>query len=57
MKTESTSNEENINKSTRRSKTTYSRRQVVGMVLKDRERDDAHSLQNFLEALQHLFFG
>jgi hypothetical protein len=56
MKTKSTSNEGNIKKSTRRSKTTYRRRRVVGTVLRDRVRDDAHSLQNFLEALQHLFF-
>jgi hypothetical protein len=57
MKTKSTSNEKNIKKSTHRSKTTYSRRWVVGTVLRDCVREDAHSLQNFLEVLQHLFFG
>jgi hypothetical protein len=57
MKTESTSNEENIKKSTRKSKTTYSRRWVIGTILRDHVRDDTHSLQNFLEVLQHLFFG
>jgi hypothetical protein len=57
LKIKSINNEGNIKKSTRKSKTTHSRRQIVGMILRDRVRDDTHSLQNFLKALQHLFFG
>jgi hypothetical protein len=43
-KTESTNNEGNIMKSTRISKTTHSRRRVVGTVLRDHVWDEAHSL-------------
>jgi hypothetical protein len=51
LKTESTNNEGNIEKSTRRRKITHSGRRVVGTVLRDCVRDDVHCLQNFLEAL------
>jgi hypothetical protein len=57
MKTESTNNKKNMKKSTRKVKKTHSKRRVIGMVLRNCVRDNTHSLQNFLEALQHLFFG
>jgi hypothetical protein len=55
--TESTNNEENIKKSTRKRKITHSRRWVVSMVLRDRVWDDAHSLQDLLKALKHLLIS
>jgi hypothetical protein len=57
VKTESTNNEGNIKKSTRKGKTTHSRRQVVSTVLRDRVWDDAHSLQDLLKALEHLLIS
>jgi hypothetical protein len=57
VKTESTNNEGNIKKSTCRSKITHSRRRVVSMVLRDRVRDDAHTLQHLLKALKHLLIS
>jgi hypothetical protein len=57
VKTKSTNNEGNIKKSTCRSKTTHSRRRVVGMILRDHVRDNAHSLQDLLKALEHLLIS
>jgi hypothetical protein len=57
LKIKSTNNKGNIKKSTHRSKTTHNNRRIIGTVLRDLVWDDAHSLQNFLEALQHLFFN
>jgi hypothetical protein len=54
---ESTNNERNIKKSTRRRETTYRRRWVIGMVLRDRVRDDAHSRQDLMKALEHLLIS
>jgi hypothetical protein len=57
VRIESTNNEGNIKTSTHRSKTTHSRRRVVGTVLRDRVRDDAHSLQDHLKVLEHILIS
>jgi hypothetical protein len=54
---ESTNNEGNIKKSTHRRKTTHNRRRVVGTVFRDHVRDDTHSLQDLLKALEHLLIS